>query len=400
MDYRIFTENEKSAISVALLVFFREMDGKSRKSKTLLPVVESAIVGGLTLDELFNKGNWLRLSSVISGLTPNEYVEHLLLREVNCLPIKEEDGWCDDMKNMSLIGKCFHDFYTEICPKGGTWSTDNARLNLEKAIKLHSLQALMSEKSINDAMKSETGESEITCYNYVLGVVKGQIAVDDNLTETQHVLKNHDSECTYYEESEANQEDIDINKVPEGADFRSEPVPADIDEAIFPTHEEMNIEDFDDEWDSEDGNEAFVALMDPREMKRAAILSVVYNYTFEELNELMQSVPETRTLADFVEKLTDGHIDVSSESIRARSIHQNMSSELIPFFINAVRMQGYEMDEVLAVNHDALVERWDFRDEKTRKAHKLKTLIYTHGDNDEDLLNCIADIEKLYFAEA
>lgn len=395
MDYRIFTENEKNAISVAAMVFFREMDGKSRKSKTLLPVVEAALEGGLTLDELFNQGNWQRLSQIISGLTPVEYVEHLLLREVNCLPIKEEDGWCDDMKNMSLIGKCFHDFYTEICPKGGTWSTDNARLNLEKAIKLHSLQALMSEKSIKDARKTEEGDAEITCYNYVLGVVKGQIEVNDDLTETQYVLKNHDSECVYFDENTfpfTEEDEKAIEAMAEDSEkLRTEPVPGMPDHAIFPIPEE-----FDEEWDSIDSEEAFVSLMDPREMKRAAILSVVYNYTFEELGELMKIVPDARTLADFVEKLTDGHVDVSNESIQARSIHQNMSSELIPFFINAVRMQGYEMDDTLAVNHDPLIERWDFRDEKTRKAHKLKTLIYTHGENDEDLMNCIADIEKFY----
>ena len=389
MEFRIFTENDRNAIAMALMVFLREMDGKTRKSKTILPLVDHALDVGLTLDELFNRHNWIRASATITGLTPEDYISLMCDRNILCREIKEEDSWCDDFDNMSLIAKCFHDFYIHICPKGGTWSTDNARLNLEKAIKLHSLQALMSEKSIKAACGNE-GESELTCFNYILGIIKNNHIVENIKSENQVMKQQRDTEFNILEED--NHED-QILKDPElqSEQLRTEPEPEDDDSAVFPFSEESYNEEY---WTPE--NETFVSMMNPREMKRNAILSIIYNYMMDELNELIALVPNVTTLADFVEKLTDGNIDTQNETIKAREIHQMMNGELLPSFVTCINMQGFEMTEELAMAHDALVEKWDFRDEKTRKAHKLKRLIYTHGCEDPDLLDCIQDIERIY----
>ena len=393
MEFRIFTENDKVAITYALMAFLREMDGMTRKRDTVLPVVEHALDGGITLDELFNRQNWIRAAAEINGLSPEDYVTLMVNRNIVCRPIIQEEGWCDDLDNMSLIAKCFHEFYIKICPKGGTWSTDNARINLEKAIKLHSLQALMSEKSIIAAYGDED-EPELTCFNYILGITKNRILVDDTKSESQMMKEQADRELAVVEDDAA--EDCSERQEADPADcegLRTEPQPESDDETIYPADD---IYDNDDLWQS--GEDTFISLTNPREMKKNAILSIIYNYMMEELNELIALVPNVTTLADFVEKLTDGCIDTANESIRAREIHQIMSGELIPSFISCVNMQGFEMNEELAASHDPLTEKWDFRDENTRKVHKLKRLIYTHGADDQDLLNCISDIEKLYSA--
>ena len=394
MQYRIFTDNEKNAIAMALMVFLREITGKSRKSKTLLPLVEKALEGGLFLDELFNKQNYLRAASVISNITPDDYITLMLNRGVACLRLKEEESWCDDMDNMALIAKCFHDFYISICPKGGTWSTDNARINLEKAIKLNSLQALMSEECILKA-------GEMTCFNYIREITRHQIDADNRPSEQQEIRQNRDME---YDLMLEQGEPSDVE--PQG--LHTEPEPAEPDESLIADFEEMgslNANDNapidisqlmdDDPWQ----DDAFVSMISPREMKRAAILAIVYNYMMEELTEIMTIVPGATTLADFVEKLTDGQVDVSDESLHAKAIHQSMNADLLPAYINSIRMQGMDIDEQQAALRDLLVEKWDMRDEKVRKAHKLKTLIYTHGDDDADLLACIPDIEMLYLSE-
>lgn len=396
MEYRIFTENDRLAASVALMAFLREMDGKTRKSKTLLPVVEHALEGGVTFDELFNRQNWLRASAAVEGLSPDDYIALMISRSIDCRSIKEEEGWCDDMDNMSLIARCFHDFYMHICPKGGTWSTDNARLNLENAIKIYSLQALMSEKSIRNAMGEDENAPELTCFNYVLGVIKHTVEVEDTLSEPQYMLKNRDEEYQILEEEqdtegqEEEKEDED-EQADVAKKLRTEPEPEEDDLSIY---DQMDEDGF---W-GEDAD-TFVSLTNPREMKRGAIMSIIYNYMMDELNELIALVPDVTTLSDFVEKLTDGNIDAANETTKAREIHQIMNGELLPAFINCINMQGFEMTEELAMTHDPLMEKWDFRDERTRKLHKLKRLIYNHGEEDQDLLNCIPDIEKLYATE-
>lgn len=85
--------------------------------------------------------------------------------------------------------------------------------------------------------------------------------------------------------------------------------------------------------------------------------------------------------------------------MKSREIHQFLNGDLLPTFINCIKMQGYEMTEEMAVKHDPLLESWDFRDEKTRKTHKLKQLIYNFGEEDQDLLDCIQDIEKFFSKE-
>lgn len=387
MEYRTFTENDKNAIAVALMVFLREMDGKSRKSKTLVPIVEYALEGGLTIDELFNRQNWIRAASEINGLSPHDYVSLMLNQNILCKEIKQEDSWCDDLDNMALIAKCFHDFYITICPKGGTWSTDNARLNLEKAIRMHSLQALMSETAIMNA--NGRFYPQLTCFNYVLGVVRNSYNVENIKSENQVMKENRNNEFNIIERAISQEIEDEDNNIP-SQQLRTEPEPEDEDNTIYP----MDDMDTDNMWGQE--TETFVSMVNPREMKRNAILSILYNYMVDELNELIAIVPDVTTLADFVEKLTDGNIDTSNESIKAREIHQLMNGELLTSFITCIKMQGFDMTEELALSHDPLIEKWDFRDIKTRKAHKLKRLIYTYGSEDEDLQDCINDIEKFY----
>ena len=383
---RKFTENDIKAASVALRSFLGELDGRIRKSKSLVPVVERAFEAGLTLDQVLNRNNWMRASEKISGLSPEDYINLLCDREVVCKNIKDEDGWCDDMHVMHLLSKVFHDFYMTICPRGGTWNTESARLNLEKAIKLHSLQAIMSEESIISASGDEEPEEGMTCFNYIQGILKGKVILEDALTEEQLMRINREEELDIYSSEE--EEDV------QSANLVAETAPDDMDDSIFDSFDLPNgnvTEDY--------GSETFVSFMHPREMKRAALQTIIYNYRISELNELFQMIPNVTTLADFIEKLTDGSIDRSRSSLMSRTIHQYLNGDLMPTFINCVNMQGFEMTEEMALQHDPLLENWDFRDERTRKVHKLKQLIYNHGEEDADLLACIQDIERFYTQE-
>lgn len=383
---RQFTDKDIAAASVALMGFIGSLDGKIRKSKTLLPVVEMALYNGLTFDELFNKYNWERAAEKIKGLSPEDYVNLLSANEVICRSIKDEEGWCDDMHTMYLLAKSFHDFYMEICPKGGTWSTDNARINLEKAIKMHSLQALMSETAIAAAIGKKEEEQELTCYNYIAGIIKDWYHVDDALSEEQL------TRCSSEEATSCSEEAGHDDEAQEETGLVTETAPNNDDDTIWEQYNAclaMEEHPFMPE-------EIFVAFMLPREMKKTALQSIIYNYRMDELSELLKMVPKATTLSDFIEQLTDGEIDLSRDSPTTREIHQYINGDLLPTFINCIRMQGYEMTEEMAQKHDPLTESWDFRDERTRKVHKLKQLIYNFGNEDKDLLDCIEDIERFY----
>lgn len=386
-----FTQNDISAASMALMTFLGTLDGKIRKSRTLVPVVEKALEQGLTFDELFNRENWFRAAAAMKGLGPEDYVNMLASRETSCRSLKDEEGWCDDMATMTLVSKCFHDFYMAICPKGGTWSTENARLNLEYAIKMHSLQALMSEKAIKAAAEAAGDESGITCFSYIQGIIKCRYEVEDELSEEQHARQARNEEMVILE---AAAEDEGM------PGLVTEPAPDDDDDAIYDpdalTDMDMWPGGFDDLQGPED---TFISFIHPREMKKTALQSIIYNYKIEELSELFKMIPDVTTLADFIEKLTDGEVNTAGGSMKSREIHQFLNGDLLPTFINCIKMQGYEMTEEMAVKHDPLLESWDFRDEKTRKTHKLKQLIYNFGEEDQDLLDCIQDIEKFFSKE-
>lgn len=145
----------------------------------------------------------------------------------------------------------------------------------------------------------------------------------------------------------------------------------------------------------------FITQTSPMEMKRNSLKHVLENYTFNEIAGIVATIEggENLPMSQVIDCLTAGHFNVTLESSEAENIHKNIVADLLPSFIECVRMQGLQMNEEIASHSDVLHDSWDRRTPEARKLHKLKALIVNHGNNDPDLISAIDDIEELYTPE-
>lgn len=432
---RTFNENERAAMAAALRTFIREQGGVRRTQKTLARLIDEALDAGLTADEIFNRANYERAfwllsnSEVRKDLTPEGYIDLLIKREIIIRPLTEEPDWCDGIGNMTLLSRTVHDFYIRIRPKGGTWNTENARLNLEEAVRKHTLQAIMSEDLIRQVEEAErkrkgTEDALLTLFNYILQIRRhaSLFSIDTSLTQEQERRREEERQASYRtekDEEESLKEDNTAETGPEKAEeaedtetggnektpnvLMTETAAPEDDPDIFVTEEDEGEEgDFDfarqepEREQFEPAQEAFIGHTDPSDYKRESIASLIFGFSIEEIADLSALTPETRSLDELIDRLTTGEVDQSRENVKTRQTHQFLNGELMQNFIHCIRMQGFPMDEETAMGHDPLLENWDFRDDKTRKLYKLKQLVYRYGQEDEDLSEAVKDLEGHY----
>ena len=383
------TEKDRQGMARSLQVFMSCVNGKRTQVKSLLEATDRAIDQGLSIDELLNTENYSRAQSITPSPDAMEYITIMAERQIQVRKLTEEEGW-DDPEGFSMIAQAFHAFYKEISPKGGTWSTPNAKIKLARAIRRHSLQAIMSEKLILEIMEKNPDGKDLTCFNYIDEILNSpeKYDIDESLTQEQHTRIDLENE-------------IEEPVVEEPPVLETEGKETDNDSSIYETLEDSSVF-FTEEFDPNDMEEvsSFISYKDPQEYKRGCITAILNGLSFVELNALKDAVEdevyECNTIEDFIWALTDCKLNRNLESEDARSAHQYFQTELAEPFISCLQLQGIDINEDNVSNYDILLTNWDMRDIKTRKLQKLKQLIYDNADDDQDLIDAIKDIENLY----
>lgn len=388
---RIFTEKDKKALIKAIRAFLRTMSGERLSTPTGTKLVEKALGGGLTLDELLNPGNWIRAKEVCAELDANEYVDLLLSGGVEVRKLSQEPQWHEPASDFTVVAEAAHDFFMEVTGRGGKWNIPSALTNLAKAIRRHGLQPLLSEALIEEVIKDD---AEMTYFGYIEAITRdfNSLPVDSSLSEEQQ--KRAD------EQEEAVSQHVQTVDVVKGIDEetlenvdRLEHNDEDPNEAPYP--------DWDDRDEHEAAFETMVVGRNPNEHKRESIINILANYSPSEIMGIIDTVEGGRNMpmSDLIDCLTYGRFSPALEKPETRTIHKHMSADLLPSFIDSVRMQGIEMDEETAAGYDILHDSWDLRTPEVRKLYKLRKLIIMYGSDDEDLQKALEDIENLYMKE-
>lgn len=394
-NMRKFTENDLTGLARAFQTFMGSMNGQQVKVSTHLPVVERALAEGITVDELLNAANYFRAKEITPNATLDEYADILIHNQIPVKELKDEPDW-DDPNAFPLLAEIFHDYYMEICPKGGTWGTAVAKMNLQHALGRYSLQGIMSEELIRSAMEKTGLGRNMTCYQFIQDILinRDSYHVDTSLSEEQTRRRNLEA-CSHMDANEADSSEGH----PEAGDFvelDTEGSPDPDDPTIYGETDGSGEENVDGV------QSAFVTMPSPKEYKRAHVLEAVKGLEIKEFKELSRMYDEEISVDEFITNLADGKFDTRMESAEARNAHQYINGTLYPHFIECAAWQGVEVSEETAANMDLLKISWDMRDKKTRKLQKIKELIYNNAvenTDDVDLMSVIDDLEKLYSKE-
>ncbi len=377
---RIITEKDKRGLLVAIRTFLRAVNGERLSQSAGMPVIEKALKGGLTFDEILNKGNWLRASGLQPQLTFSGYIDILCDRKVPVLPIVCEPRWYEPENDFGIVAEAAHDFFQEVSGKGGKWNISSALTNIAKAIREHSLQAILSEDLIKQVLEKDP---ECNYFNFVHSIVTdfNSLNIDTSLSEEQEAALNT-------RENNASEQEADPAPAAE-AKIQPEDEP-------YPEEEDLSFDDENRHLASFDS--IVVTENNPNDMKKSCLKTVLENYTPNELLGLVDTIPDGRDLCleEIITKFANGQFDPKKETTEAMNIHQAINSDLMLSFIDCVRIQGKEMDEEIAAQCDILHDSWDLRTPEVRKMHKLLRLIYTEGKEDPDLLDAVNDIEQMY----
>lgn len=400
---RIYTEKDKLALAAALRSFWGFMAGDSVRTSKCLAYAEKALAAGITADELLNRDNYYRVAEVSALPDIDTYVDALINRSAIIRSLKDEDGWADPA-GFILYAAIFHDFYQKINATGGTFTTSNAKVNLQKAISRNSLQAILSEKLIHE-VEEKTGKGEsLTCYAYIEALLRDAelYDIDNGLTEEQEAFRallEHQADAAGDETAEEKDpvpEKEEGELMPEGRD-------TDNDESIFSMMSMEEEDDFTPDGRPSETNAAFIAAYNPKQYKRNCVAEAVLTLTVGEIMEFSKTIPSAHgeqvcdlTLEDFISALAEGRFDKGAESIEGANIHQRLITELYTHYMECIAMQGVEIGEEAASRMDILYDSWDMRDANTRKVQKIKELIYQNAMDDTDLLDVIGDLEKYY----
>ena len=382
---RIFTENDRLALTAAMRTFYSSVSGTLVKTATCLEQINRALDAGLTVDELLNRHNMSRVMEVTEKPDIATYIEALIDRTVLVRPLRREPSWSDP-DGFSLYADMFHDFYQKINGTGGVYTTSTAKANLMKVISRYSLQTILSEKLINEVME-KTGEGEnLTCFNYIKTLLLDaeNYDLEDGLSKEQRERKQL--------EEESGRKITEVEREADGeATVSAENASTENDESIYDEYVEENDEAQD---------MSFIATLDPQEYKRNFLAELINNTAIADQAELCRFIkdadPDRTTSAELVEALKNGKIDTKNESVSARNIHQALKEQLFPHFIECLAMQGIQVSPEVAAKMDFLTESWDMRDNNTRKLQKAKELFYREDIDDPDLLEVIEDLKQLY----
>lgn len=414
---RQFTEKEILGFARALQTYMRFANGQKAAVKTYVALVEKALGQGLTMDELLNKENYSRAGQVSNNPSAEEYIDTLIGRNVAVHDLRDDEGW-DEPENIKMLAGCFHDFFIEILPKGGTYLTAAALENIRKAILRYGLQTIMDESYIEKHKEGFEDESKHTCFQYLVNLLQnaeelGVRRYEDNMSEQQ--IARHREESIVDDRPSGTVKDVDsddisdedkkeaekisgedFNDAGDGVELEAEPG-IDPEEEISPEYEGQFAEEEPEEEDTFISS-SFNVNINPRDYKAQMIHDILIGLSFEELTVLNQMAPSAASFQELIGALARGEYNKDKETVEARNLHQFMNTELIRPFIECVRIEGIEMDDTIASHYDILLDDWDLRDPKTRKKDKIKNLIYQHlkEEDDPDLQSAIEDIEKLY----
>lgn len=386
---RTITKNDREALAAAFFVFMKNMDGRRTQVKCLVPVIEKAVDGGLTVDEIFNPRNYVRAEGVQQKPNASDYIDILLERRITSIALNDDEQWEDSISEVTLLSNCIHDFYITLHPKGGTWNTDNARNNLYKVIRRNSLQGIMSESLIQTVAELLEAGEELTLFQYIEALLKkaDDIAVDNSLTEEQEERNKQAEEFIgeNVEHFEGCDNEVGLHTESESRDDSDIFEPVDLNEEEQPEFEGQFIS------------------QNPQEYKKNCLTQVILCYPLSDINALAEAVindtKEPLTLERIINAITNGRYDRSKESTEAYTTHQNISQDLTENWSNCIQTQGLAVTDDMISRCDPMLDNWDMRDEKTRKIQKLARLIYSHGDEDIDLLNALKDLEEKYSEE-
>ena len=376
---RTITEKDKRGLLLAVRAFLRAVNGERVSQQAGMPVLEKALKNGLTFDEILNVGNWkraLQVTGTPQALVFANYIDILCDRKIEVRELKQEPQWYDNACGFAMVAEAAHDFFVAVTGKGGRYNIPSALTNLAKAIRNHSLQAILSESLMESVMKSS--QDDMTYFNYIEAVAGdfNTLGIDDQPTQEQF-----DRKAGYQQEPETDNQTVDDVPVPEAPE--DEPYPDEIE----------------DEHDAGNGIESVIMTQNnPNDIKKRCVYTVLQGYTPNELLRLVALIDGGMdlTLEELVTKLSNGQFDPKEEDQDARTVHQSINNDLMLSFIDCVRLQGRQMNEEIAAQCDILHDSWDLRTPEVRKMHKLLRLIYTEGKEDPDLLDAVSDIEQMY----
>lgn len=416
---RQFTENDRRGLFVAFRRFINTLNGQRIYEKSGLALVDKALEAGLTLDELFNKENYGRACEVSPDASADTYIQLMADMQIEVRSLTEEKMWHDPDNGFALVAECAHEFFMSVTGKGGRWNIPSALTCLAKAVKDNTLQGVLSDINIQ---KLRGDAQQFTFFNYIEILSRdfnNTLGLDNSLSGEQEERIGRMAELANQamagdgdgdasgEESEMSAEEIrnmqELEKAqhalinPDGDD---EDYTGPISEPDLDTYR-----DYDD--DMMDGGEeesaqftSFIVRESPQERKTSAI-SVMLNTSFNitEMQHVARLVNcgENLSLVEIVQKLADGDLSAGEKDDPVlRSLHQTMNTLLTSDFVECVKLQGVPMTAEAASNYDIIRASWDLRDPSVRKLHKTKQLVYSYGMDDPELIEMLADLERLY----
>lgn len=422
MEDRIFTEKDLTGLSRALQTMVRHASGQRTTIGKLLPEVQTALAAGITVDELLNPANYQRAVEDTGATDVHGFVTALVRDEITVGGLKEEEGW-DSVASVQLLAEMVHDFYAEICPTGGVWSTAAAKRNLEDALRPSdcSLQGLLSEELIRK-VEEETGKGEdLTCFQFVSFVRQRTISMTADKAGfiASNVLSREQREKREIEASSLedgkdaggeteNTEEKSEDTNEEGTADKSLSEADDNTDNVYSEEEEESWDEdgyIPEDWPNMndrnelDGQKSNFIAPSPAEYKRSQIEEALKGLQLSELTSLLGAFPKTMYTDEFISALADGKLEPRNESPELRLARQLLNGLLFQSFINCARWQGSDIDEETAGRLDLLTINWDLRDPRTRRLQKIKDLVFrTCGENgdDPDLLAAVSDLEKCY----
>ncbi len=409
---RIITPKDKQALLIAFRVFVRALNGERISQKAGDELMDRFLDSGVSFDALFNKENWARVSAALGGTpTAKDYVEMLGSRQVEVRDLAKEPLWHDNANGFNTVAEATHDFFMEVTGRGGKWNIPSALTNLAKAIREHTLQAVMSEELILRVVKDD---DKMGYFGYIQAIARdfNSLGIDTSPTEAQ-ARRAQEDEDTIRMDAEKDGDAPAESLAEEATDAEGRPVH--IEESVHETvidtpgqegdtfvEDDPEDEPFPDDtapgYEPETDFESQFLPPNPRDLKRDSIKLVLENYTPKELMGIVRTIEggDNLPVSQILDRLTDGLFDVSKETAETRQIHQGISSDLMPEFINCARTNGVQMDDELAGHYDILHDSWDLRTVEVRKLFKLKRLVALYGKDDSDLSSALADIEQYY----
>lgn len=389
---RVISEKAKRALLVAFRTLMRHYYGERVTPTKGEEIINTFLEKGAAIEEIFTSRP-LHFDIINSETeTDNTVDSHVSDVMTHIEEGKAPYGFhVEDIENndkkLSAYCEVAHDFFMELTGRGGTFNTDTAKENFVKAVKKCGLGYIMSEELIAFV---EQQKPEVNFYNYILFLSKHGDKIEFGLERTE-------AESARFENIEnKKKEEIAKNEAEKAAekllnDKHEKAAEIDADPTIYPEDETYFNEE-----------EAFMTGPDPADYKKDILTRVLMGYDIDEIAQFAKLTPEpedgrtNKSLSEVIADLASGRFNPDEEDFKLRNVHNMINADLVPFFIDCAQTQGLEVDEATANEMDLLHDSWDLRSPERRKLQKLHLLILKHGEQDQDLLDALRDINRLY----